>query len=280
MSGFRLAWFSLPRWSEVGLMMTSPLLGALIGGGRPTAAFVLATYALGLHAFLVNDWADRRELEAGDGGEPAAPFGWAALAALAVAAVVGASLGPSWQVCAAGIVACSLVYSHPLVDARARPWFSTLTHVVGGVFQFLLGYGHTAGELSSGIPWGLYAALLLAGGHLNHEAMHRDQDMRRGHRTNAVVWGRGRITAASMAAFGSAALVLLGLVATGRAEALVVAPLVVAAPVQAAWWWRLPGPGVLCEGDLVGYRRRYRILYGGAGALTATLLVLRHCASW
>jgi 4-hydroxybenzoate polyprenyltransferase len=103
-------------------------------------------------------------------------------------------------------------YSHPKLNFKGTPIASSIPHLVGGVFHFLLGYAVFAPIDQRGFFIALFFALTFAAGHLNHEVRDFELDQKNNAHTNAVAFGKRATFVAGLVLFTCAyfCLFLLG----------------------------------------------------------------------
>jgi len=277
------------RLSEVLVLQGSPLLGAVLSMGRPTAwnAAAIALVAAGstalvAHVFVLNDWSgmhsDLRDPNRTSGLVATSGIGrgqlaglWIALLALSL--LLLGPLGSQTLIIALAISGLSALYSAPGVLIKGVPIINSALHFFGGVLHFLLGYSVFGPVDPRGLAIGCFFALVFVAGHLTHEARDNDADLLNGIRTNAVTFGKARGFAAGLVLFTVADLLLVVLAARGA----VPRPLVLIAalyPLHLYWSFKALRAGL----DFENIRRlqvRYRALYAAVGAimLVSALLV-------
>jgi 4-hydroxybenzoate polyprenyltransferase len=100
-------------------------------------------------------------------------------------------------------------YSHPKLNFKGTPIASSLPHLFGGIFHFLLGYTVFLPIDSRGVLIALFFALTFTAGHLNHEVRDFDLDSKTKARTNAVAFGKRPTFVAGLIVFTLAYLCLI-----------------------------------------------------------------------
>ncbi len=160
-------------------------IGTITAGKLETLLlFLFGSFLLVAHVFTLNDWADvAHGLKAPDPQVPSRRLFWFSL-----------SLG--------------FFYSHPKLNAKGTPVASSIPHLVGGLFHFLLGYAVFLPIDSRGILIALFFALTFMAGHLNHEVRDFDLDSHNNARTNAVAFGKRPAFLAGLIVFTFAYLCL------------------------------------------------------------------------
>ena len=217
------------RFDEVFVLQGTPLMGALFSmGGWFTAAnfetllvFLIGSVLLVAHVFTLNDWAEiAHGLKAADPLVSSLRLFWFSLFLL-IASLLVFALIDLRVVALGGIVAIlGFLYSHPKLNFKGTPIASSIPHLVGGIFHFLLGYTVFAPIDQRGIFIALFFALTFAAGHLNHEVRDFELDQKNKERTNAVAFGKRPTFIAGIIAFSCAYLCLFLL----------------------GWYWLVPRP--------------------------------------
>ena len=189
------------------------LFGAALSKGRPTWRFALAFVILHVYFYggttAFNSHYDKDEGPIGGLEAPPPPGTWLLpgslvlqAAGLALATLVGAQF---LAVCAAFAV-LGVLYSHPAVRLKSKPWPSWLTVVFGqGALGAIAGAtAVTEPRVSTELVIGVAAAALIVGAiYPLSQAFQVDEDRRRGDRTVAMMLGRTgtpRVAAALFAA--------------------------------------------------------------------------------
>ena len=174
------------------------------------------------------------------------------------------------------VAAFGFLYSHPKVNFKGTPIASSLPHLIGGFFHFLLGYvvflpvcyGCTVSVwISRGVLIALFFALTFTAGHLNHEVRDFELDSKNNVRTNAVAFGKRRTFIAGLIVFSLAYLCLILL--TGFS--LIVSPLIfwLSIPfyVLHLYWSVRVLQADLSSEVLCRFQIQYRSLYAVIGIL-------------
>jgi 4-hydroxybenzoate polyprenyltransferase len=186
------------RFDEVFVLQGTPLMGAVFSIGTITAGkcetlllFLVGSILLVAHIFTLNDWADvAHGLKAPDPEVPARRLLSLSISLLIASWLVFAFLGLRVVIVGIIIAALGFFYSHPRFNAKGIPIASSLPHLVGGLFHFLLGYALFMPIDQRGIFIALFFGLTFAAGHLNHEVRHFDLDRQNNAHTNAVAFGQ------------------------------------------------------------------------------------------
>ncbi|HVO11061.1 MAG TPA: UbiA family prenyltransferase [Vicinamibacteria bacterium] len=276
------------RFDEVLVLQGTPLLGAVLALGTPTAvkALTLALFAAGscclvAHVFVLNDWAgmnadlkdpNRPRVFAAE-GVPPRTMGWLSVGLLAMAALVMSPLGVRTLALALAIAGLSALYSLHRHPAKGVPVVGSLLHLAGGVLHFHLGYLLFAAFGWRSLALSAFFALTFAAGHLTQEVRDYEADLSNGIRTNAVGFGRKRAFLAGVALFTLADALLVALAVYAlvpRVLALVAAGV----PLHLVWSRQALRAGLTFE-CVRRLRRRYRWLYGAIGALMLVATVAR-----
>src|SRR5260370_254940 len=85
---------------------------------------------------------------------------------------------------------------------------SSLPHLIGGMFHFLLGYAVFTSIDYRAVFIAVFFALTFAAGHLNHEVRDFELDRKNNARTNAVAFGKRATFIAGLIVFSCAYLCL------------------------------------------------------------------------
>jgi 4-hydroxybenzoate polyprenyltransferase len=272
-------YLSCLRLPEILVLQGSPLLGASFALGHGlaenagrVAVLVAANVCLVAHIFALNDWSNHAA-DLGDPNKAAGVFtargvgrremGALTAGLLIVSLVLFWRLGTGTLVIALGIAALSTLYSLPPFAWKGRPLLSSAAHLVGGALHFLLGYALGAAVDRRGLLVATFFAMTFTAGHLTQELRDYDGDVRNGVRTNAVIFGKRRTFAASLALFtlSQALLVVLALQGTVPRAILL---LVALSPVQLRWSAQALAAG-LTYSSIRRLQARYRALYAVIG---------------
>ena len=171
--------------------------------------FLAASVLLVAHIFTLNDWADvAHGLKAPDPRVPPRLLLSFSLSLLIASFLVFALLGSRVVIVAVIIAALGFFYSHPRLNAKGTPIASSLPHLVGGIFHFLLGYAVFMPIDQRGVFIAVFFALTFAAGHLNHEVRDLELDQKNNARTNAVAFGKRATFIAGLIVFSCAYLCL------------------------------------------------------------------------
>ena len=204
------------RFDEVFILQGTPLMGAVFSIGTIAAGkfealllFLLGSILLVAHVFTLNDWADvAHGLKAPDPQVPSRRLFWFSLSLLIASLLVFALLGSRVVILGLIVAALGFFYSHPKLNAKGTPIASSIPHLVGGLFHFLLGYALFSSVDERGILIALFFALTFTAGHLNHEVRDFELDSRNNARTNAVAFGKRPAFVAGLIVFTFAYLCL------------------------------------------------------------------------
>ena len=171
--------------------------------------FLLGSILLVAHVFTLNDWADiAHSLKAPDPQLPSRRLFWFSLSLLIASLLVFALLGSRVVILGLIVAALGFFYSHPKLNTKGTPIASSIPHLVGGLFHFLLGYALFSSVDERGILIALFFALTFTAGHLNHEVRDFELDSRNNARTNAVAFGKRPAFVAGLIVFTFAYLCL------------------------------------------------------------------------
>ncbi len=204
------------RFDEVFVLQGTPLMGVVFSIGTITTGkfetiplFLAASVLLVAHIFTLNDWADvAHGLKAPDPRVPPRLLLSFSLSLLIASFLVFALLGSRVVIVAVIIAALGFFYSHPRLNAKGTPIASSLPHLVGGIFHFLLGYAVFMPIDQRGVFIAVFFALTFAAGHLNHEVRDFELDQKNNARTNAVAFGKRATFIAGLIVFSCAYLCL------------------------------------------------------------------------
>jgi len=204
------------RFDEVFLLQGTPLMGVVFSIGTITAGklemlllFLFGSILLVAHVFTLNDWADvAHGLKAPDPQVPSRRLFWFSLSLLVASLLAFALIGLRVVILGLIVAALGFFYSHPKLNAKGTPVASSIPHLVGGLFHFLLGYAVFLPIDERGILIALFFALTFMAGHLNHEVRDFDLDSHNNARTNAVAFGKRPAFLAGLIVFTFAYLCL------------------------------------------------------------------------
>ncbi len=204
------------RFDEVFVLQGTPLMGVVFSIGTITTGkfetiplFLAGSVLLVAHIFTLNDWADvAHGLKAPDPRVPPRLLLSFSLSLLIASFLVFALLGSRVIIVAVIIAALGFFYSHPRLNAKGTPIASSLPHLVGGIFHFLLGYAVFMPIDQRGVFIAVFFALTFAAGHLNHEVRDFELDQTNNARTNAVAFGKRATFIAGLIVFSCAYLCL------------------------------------------------------------------------
>jgi 4-hydroxybenzoate polyprenyltransferase len=204
------------RFDEVLVLQGTPLMGAAFAIGTISAAnietlsvFLIGSILLVAHVFTLNDWADiAHGLKAPDPQVSSRRLFWFSVFLLIASLLVFTLI--SLRVVLLGVIVAVLgfFYSHPKLNFKGAPIASSLPHLFGGIFHFLLGYSVFMPIDRRGIFIALFFALTFAAGHLNHEVRDFELDQKNNARTNAVAFGKHATFIAGLILFTAAYLCL------------------------------------------------------------------------
>ena len=204
------------RFDEVLVLQGTPLMGAMFAMGAITISnietllvFLIGSILLVAHVFTLNDWADiAHGLKAPDPQVSSLRLFWFSVFLLIASLLVFALI--SSRVVMLGVIVAVLgfLYSHPKLNFKGTPIASSLPHLFGGVFHFLLGYSVFVPIDQRGIFIALFFAATFAAGHLNHEVRDFELDQKNNARTNAVAFGKRATFIAGLVLFTAAYLCL------------------------------------------------------------------------
>lgn len=178
------------------------------------SVFVIGSILLVAHVFTLNDWADiAHGLKTPDPLVSSRRLFWFSIFLLIAALLVFTLIGSRVVLLGVVVAVLGFFYSHPKLNFKGTPVASSLPHLIGGLFHFLLGYSVFSAIDQRGVLVALFFALTFAAGHLNHEVRDFELDSKTNARTNAVAFGKQRTFVAGLVLFtcGYLCLFLLGL---------------------------------------------------------------------
>jgi 4-hydroxybenzoate polyprenyltransferase len=204
------------RFDEVLVLQGTPLMGAAFAMGTITTAnietlllFLAGSIFLVAHVFTLNDWADiAHGLKPSDPQVSSRRLFWFSIFLLIASLLVFALFNVRVVVLGVIVAVLGFFYSHPKLNFKGTPVASSLPHLVGGIFHFLLGYSVFMPIDGRGIFIALFFALTFAAGHLNHEVRDFELDQKNNARTNAVAFGKRTTFVAGLVLFTAAYLCL------------------------------------------------------------------------
>ena len=269
------------RFDEVFVLQGTPLMGAAFAIGTITAAnletlavFLIGSFLLVAHVFTLNDWADiAHGLKAPDPLVSSLRLFWFSIFLLIASLLVFTLISPRVVIFGVIVAVLGFFYSHPKLNFKGTPIASSVPHLVGGVFHFLLGYAVFTPIDQRGVFIALFFALTFAAGHLNHEVRDFELDQRNNARTNAVAFGKRKTFLAGLIVFSAAylCLFLLGWFRLVPRSLSVVA--VIFYSLHLYWSLRALRGGL--EVEMVDrFQAKYRSLYALIGISMLCLLFL------
>jgi len=277
------------RVTDILVLQGSPLLGAAFALHRPYAEHAMrlailtaANVCLVAHVFAFNDWANlsadiadpnRTSRVFTVNGVDRAEMGGLAIALLAASLLLFGLLGATTQYLALGVALFSTLYSLSWFNWKGKPLLNSAAHLGGGTLHFLLGYSIGSPLDRRGVVIAAFFALIFAAGHLTQEIRDHQADVRNAIRTNAVIFGRRRIFAASLVLFTLAHALLVVLALQGIVPRILAA-LVVFYPIHLRWSLDALADGFTYT-SICRLRTRYRALYAIVGLAMAAALWLR-----
>jgi len=208
------------RFDEVFVLQGTPVMGALFSMGALNSTnfatlfiFLIGSILLVAHVFTLNDWADiAHGLKAADPLVSSRRLFWFSLFLLIDSLLVFCLIDVRVVELGAIVAILGFLYSHPVLNFKGTPVASSLPHLIGGVFHFLLGYAVFTPIDQRGSFIALFFAFTFAAGHLNHEVRDFELDQKNNARTNAVAFGKRPTFIAGLIVFSCAyiCLFLLG----------------------------------------------------------------------
>jgi 4-hydroxybenzoate polyprenyltransferase len=192
------------RYREVLILQGPPLMGAALSLGHWNGASLvslgilfLAGFLLVAHIWSLNDWADlpaeRRNPQLG-----------LSMSLLVSSMALFACLGWTTLLIAIGVALLGVAYSHPAINAKGNPVFSSIAHLAGGLLHFLLGYSVFSTIGLKAVLIASFFTLVFTAGHATQEVQDYEDDRLKGIRTNAVVFGKTPVFIAALVFFALA----------------------------------------------------------------------------
>ncbi len=237
-------------------------------GLRPLL-FLGAAYLVMIAIYAFNSWAGLREDHANPrlDVEISAPgTRYPAIAAVTLLAAFALFLfvEPRALPYALGVFLLSALYSFPRYGTKYVPVAGTVTHIFGGIAQFLLGWMLVSPPDLRSVAIALYFGIILSAGHVNHELIDRDADRATGIRSGAVSFGVRRWVFFHLALTLAALALIVVLEHMRLLPVSQVAPFAVASIIQTVsafiLFFRAPEQGIFLR-----HRPIYRICYAVAG---------------
>jgi 4-hydroxybenzoate polyprenyltransferase len=235
------------------------------------AVFMLAGFLLMSNIFYFNDWSDSGSDSKVDikSGQMHSSFGLTTSDLLTLSVISGgaslaifAFLSLSLFVIALIILLLGIVYSFP--DPRFKgkgiPLLSSFLHIAGAILTFLLGYNLYSFVDLKGILIGGYFAILLTAGHLVQEVQDHAGDQQTQIKTNAVMFGQGKVFMSGFTLFIFSFVYLFG-IAQFELVPPILKYLAVFLPVFIGLGVRAFKAGFSHEA-MNRFRSNYRILFG------------------
>lgn len=273
------------RLAELPLWLGVPIIGAAYGGDvvapRDAGLWLGGQLCLALHLLFFNDWAGivinpgelkRLGIDPGAAVDPTPLLRFALISLAAGVALLGfvdvrlGTLAVIWG-------ALSGAYSHPRPRLKESLPGSAAIHLLAGEVLFVSGYLLTGEVVTQGAAVGIFFALLLVAGNLNHQAVDVSEDSGGGLRTAAVRFGAAASATGSAFVFVVAVSFAGALYAGGWLDVRFVAcftPAVIV-PLGLILWRALRGGEALTRRVLRRYRMLYRLGFGaGAAAFVAS----------
>jgi len=282
-------YLSCLRPQEILVLQGSPLLGAAfaihhLAAGTMEALAILtaANVCLVAHIFVLNDWSGLAT-DLADPNRAAGVFtargvgrgeiGGLAAGLLALSLLLFSRLGPGTLCIALAIATLSALYSLPRFNWKGRPLLGSAAHLAGGALHFLLGYSLGSAVDRRGLAMAAFFALTFTDGHLTQEIRDHQGDALNAIRTNAVIFGRRRAFAASLALF-TLAYALLFLLALQGTFPRPLAALAALYPFHLRWSLNTLDEG-LTHASILRLQARYRALYALVGLAMVAGLFLK-----
>jgi 4-hydroxybenzoate polyprenyltransferase len=277
------------RVTDILVLQGSPLLGAafalrsaVAGHAAQLGILTAANVCLVAHVFVLNDWANlhadladpnRTSRVFTVNGVDRTEMRGLAISLLAASLLLFRLLGPATQYLALGVALFSTLYSLSWFNWKGKPLLNSAAHLGGGILHFLLGYSIGSAIDRRGLLIAVFFALIFAAGHLTQELRDHQADVLNAIRTNAVIFGRRRIFAASLVLFTLAHALLVALALQGVVPRILAA-LVVLYPIHLRWSLDARADN-FTYASVCQLRTRYRALYALVGMAMVAALWLR-----
>jgi 4-hydroxybenzoate polyprenyltransferase len=286
------------RHQDLAVVIAFPTTASLLAiagwdlaGLRRFLLLCLCHYLFLNHVFIFNDWSDaalnpaepaRRKRHALKYAAFTGPQLLVLSAVLLAAALAGyAMLGPQiWRI-AAFVTVITVAYSHPWINLKGQPLFSTVIHFIGAFSYFLMGWIAFAKITPPALGLGLFFGLVLAAGHFANEIQDFDSDLIAGIRTNTIAYGQRRMFRAGLALFvlSSAWLVFISIRLPDLAPAWpfqFIAFALLYFWLGKTWEYRAWNGG----DDIIPFRRSYRVVYAGVCAAMILIKLYQWGLAW
>jgi 4-hydroxybenzoate polyprenyltransferase len=127
-----------------------------------------------------------------------------------------------------------MVYSFPKKGFKYKPVLGTLTHFVGQILHFEMGYSIIKETGSFSLLISIYFALLFSAGHINHELIDYEADKTAGTQTGAVYFGKKTWAYVSFFLFTGSTVFLLYISIIKVVNIIVVFPFIAAGFIHVA----------------------------------------------
>jgi 4-hydroxybenzoate polyprenyltransferase len=191
---FRLAEAAIVSgFTFFGILISAPLIESLFN--LKTFAFIVASYLLIVSIYSFNSWGGikddvNNERLAKKGIATPAGYLITTLFTIALATLIFIIVKPSAVIYAVAVFILWGIYSFPKYGAKYVPVAGTLLHIVVGITQFNLGWLFFNEPSGKSFVISLFFALVLSGGHVNHELIDYDADRSAGISSGAVFFGK------------------------------------------------------------------------------------------
>jgi 4-hydroxybenzoate polyprenyltransferase len=275
------------RFKEVLVLQGAPLMGLIFSIGHPTlhkiavaALFGLANFFLVAHVWTLNDWADihsdtmdrNKSLDVftSKGIDPSSMF-WFSIALLIASLSLFLFFSSGTLLIAFCIAILGFLYSFPGIYAKGTALLSSVTHVVGGLLYFILGYSLFAPIDTNSILTASFFALIFTAGHGIQEVQDHDADRLAGIRTNAVVFGKWSVFGTAVAGFVFSYVYLFLLALAHIVPARLAPAVLVLCPLHLHWAIQVLRAGLSFD-SVRRFRRGYNVLFAVIGLAAISTL--------
>ena len=154
-----------------------------------------------------------------------------------------------------------IVYSLPFIGMKNFPFAGTVLHLITQIIHFNLVYAVFAPVGTYSVLVSVYFALLFAAGHLHHEVIDYESDIKSGIKTSAVKFGVRIVSALSFLVF------LITTVYISMLCILNIVPLYIALPLIAAFllhlliFFKVRSAFEVDNSSRLAYQKKYRLFY-------------------
>ncbi|KPK72399.1 hypothetical protein AMJ87_04950 [candidate division WOR_3 bacterium SM23_60] len=278
------------RWFEITIRMGAPLLALMLtipvfstSNMLRTVHTLVAFFFLWAHLYAFNEWGGYLS-DQGDRSKAHTPLmagkiqrdemfilAWVcAFFSVFLYALLDVRLVPI--VCAD--ITIGILYAHPRVLLKEVPFVSFVILFLVSVGDFMLGWLTFSAHITSGVLIGLYFGVLGIVGQSYHETGDCDTDRKSGIRTNAVRFGRKKISITGFVLYTIACLYFCLLAQQAIVPDYLCIPILVTYPLYVVLFAAC-FRAQLQSSAVHTFVVRYRVLYGGIGFAMLILLCMK-----